>query len=123
VTPVYSYLVLQGWHGSSSQLVVTIGDTPKRFRIMALARTRLAGRGRWLDPGQTALVPKSAVRHGEHSKPYVPTGTSTPSRNPSAGVLKVSWTSASLATGSRILDGGATRNRTEDGGFADHCLR
>lgn len=72
MTPVYSYLVLQGWHGVSSQLVVTVGETPKRFRIMALVRTRLAGRGRWLEPGKTALVPKTAVRHGEHSKPYAP---------------------------------------------------
>lgn len=71
MTPVYSHLVLSGWHGSSTQLVVTVGMTPCRYRILAIARTRLAGRGRWLEPGETALVQKSAVRHGEHSKPYL----------------------------------------------------
>lgn len=74
MTPVYSHLVLQGWHGVSSQLVVTVGETPRRFRILALTRTRLAGRDRWLLPGETALVPKTAVRHGEHSGPYTPGG-------------------------------------------------
>lgn len=37
--------------------------------LLHQTRTRLAGRGRWLEPGQEALVPKSAVRHGEWSKP------------------------------------------------------
>ncbi len=69
MTPVYSYLRLSGWHGTSSTLVVTIGSTPKRFRIRAITRTRLAGRNRWLEPGQEALVPKTAVRHGWWSKP------------------------------------------------------
>jgi hypothetical protein len=75
VTPIYSYLIISGWHGSSSTLVVTVGMTPKRFRIMAITRTRLAGRGRWLEPGMTALVPKTAVQHGEWSKPYKPDET------------------------------------------------
>lgn len=70
MTPVYSHLVLHGWHGASSQLVVTVGVTPKMFRIMAIVRTRLPGRGRWLDPGGTVLVPKTAVRHGGWSRPY-----------------------------------------------------
>ena len=65
VTPVYSYLVISGWHGSTAQMVVTVGITPKRFRVRAITRTRLTGRNRWLEPGDIALVPKSAVRHGE----------------------------------------------------------
>lgn len=69
MTPVYSYLVISGWHGTSSTRVITVGSTPKRFRIKAITRTKLAGRGRWLEPGQEALVPKTAVRHGEWSKP------------------------------------------------------
>lgn len=68
MTPVYSYLTITGWHGSTSTLVMTVGMTPKRFRIRAITRTRLAGRNRWLDPGEEALVPKSAVRHGSWSK-------------------------------------------------------
>lgn len=69
MTPIYSYLVLSGWHGSSAVKVITVGETPTRFRIQAITRTRLAGRGRWLEPGDTALVPKHAVRHGEWSVP------------------------------------------------------
>lgn len=68
-TPVYSYLILSGWHGTSATKVITVGETPKRFRIRAITRTKLAGRGRWLEPGEEALVPKTAVRHGEHSRP------------------------------------------------------
>lgn len=69
MTPIHSYLVLQGWHGTTTTPVLTVGITPKRFRIRAVQRTRLAGRNRWLEPGQEALVSKSAVRHGEWSKP------------------------------------------------------
>lgn len=68
-TPVYAYLVITGWHGATSTLVLSVGRTPRRVRIRAITRTRLAGRGRWLDPGQETLVPLSAVRYGEWSKP------------------------------------------------------
>lgn len=68
-TPVFSYLVISGWHGATAQKVITVGMTPHRFRIRAITRTRLAGRGRWLEPGEEVLVPKTAVRHGEFSKP------------------------------------------------------
>ncbi|MDQ6900234.1 MAG: hypothetical protein M3072_12125 [Candidatus Dormibacteraeota bacterium] len=50
-----------GWAGRSSQEVLVVEETAKRYRIQAITRTRLAGRRRWLDPGQTALVPKHAV--------------------------------------------------------------
>ena len=66
MTPVYSYLVLNGWHGSSATRVITVGMTPKRFRIQAITRTKLPGR-RLLEPGQQTLVPKTSVRHGEYS--------------------------------------------------------
>lgn len=69
MTPVYAYLVITGWHGTTATKVVTVGHTPKRFRIRAITRTRLPGRNRWLEPGETALVPRSAVRHGEQSLP------------------------------------------------------
>ena len=69
MTPVYSYLVISGWHGATATKVITVGRTPKRIRIRAITRTRLAGRNRWLEPGQEAIVPPSAVRHGEWSTP------------------------------------------------------
>lgn len=42
--------------------VVIVGETPKRFRIKAITRTRLPGRGRYLEIGTEALVPRTAVR-------------------------------------------------------------
>jgi len=53
-------LMLTGWHGFSKQPVEVIGETPKRYRIRAEKLTRLAGRHRYLEPGKTALVPKTA---------------------------------------------------------------
>ena len=67
MTPTYSYLVITGWHGATATQVVTVGQTKNCYRIRAITRTKLAGRGRWLEPGKTALVPKTAVRHGEWS--------------------------------------------------------
>ena len=61
--PLAALLVIVGWHGATATPVVSIGSTPKRFRIRAITRTRLAGRMRWLEPGQETLVPKTAVRH------------------------------------------------------------
>lgn len=55
-------LVLDGWDGRSYTEVEVIGQTPKRLRIRAIKRTKLAGRDRWLEPGQIALVPTYAVR-------------------------------------------------------------
>lgn len=39
-----------------------IGETPSKFRITAIERTKLAGRNRWIATGETALVPKPAIR-------------------------------------------------------------
>lgn len=55
------WLNVETWAGRYHTIVELIGETPKRYRIRALQRTRLAGRDRWLDAGGTALVPKSAV--------------------------------------------------------------
>lgn len=54
-------LVKGGWGGRTETEVKVIGETPKRYRIEAITRTKLAGRERWIGPGETALVPKYAV--------------------------------------------------------------
>lgn len=59
--PRQGYLNLDGWSGISSTLVEVVGATPKRLRIRAIEKTRLAGRWRWLEPGETALVPLRAI--------------------------------------------------------------
>jgi hypothetical protein len=58
------YLHLNGWGGVTSRKVEVIGETSKRLRIRAITETKLAGRCRWLKPGETALVPKYAVTDG-----------------------------------------------------------
>lgn len=57
-----AYLFLDGWAGIHRQGILVIGETPQRYRIQAIAETRLAGRRRYLRAGGTALVPKSSVR-------------------------------------------------------------
>jgi len=54
-------LCLNGWGGRTETSVEIIGETPKRYRIRANKRIKLAGRNRWLEIGKTALVPKSAI--------------------------------------------------------------
>lgn len=71
-TPIFAYLVIQGWHGSTSTKVICVGSTEKRVRIRAIVRTRLQGRGRWLEPGSETLVPRTAVRFGEWSTVATP---------------------------------------------------
>jgi len=48
--------------GRMETRVRVIGETLTRFRIQAIERTRLAGRSRYLEPGDTLLVPKYAIR-------------------------------------------------------------
>lgn len=65
------YIQLDGWGGRSESKVVVIGETPKRYRIRAIARTKLAGRDRYLNAGETTLVPKRALSFTsmyDHSK-------------------------------------------------------
>ena len=51
------------WAGRRAVPVVVVGETPTRYRIRpdGAEPLRLAGRNRWLAPGATALVPRSAV--------------------------------------------------------------
>jgi hypothetical protein len=54
---------LDGWAGRSADQVVVVGETPKRYRIRTAGdkAVRLAGRNRYLSPGETVLVPKAAI--------------------------------------------------------------
>ena len=54
-------LWVDSYAGRIKQPVVVIGETPKRYRVRALQRTRLGGRARSLEAGETALVPRGAV--------------------------------------------------------------
>lgn len=59
-----AYLHLESYAGHSKSLVIVIGETRTRYRIITpigTARVRLAGMCRYLTPGKTALVPKRAV--------------------------------------------------------------
>lgn len=65
-------LCLGGWHGRSETPVEVVGETPKRYRIACPPGTmtvRLAG-PRYLQAGQTALVPKYAIKF-TNEKPSV----------------------------------------------------
>lgn len=61
------YLCLNSWTGRTETLVRVRGETPKRYRIEAITRTKLAGRDRWLEPNASTLVPKHAIRFQEQS--------------------------------------------------------
>lgn len=60
--PRIGTLYTSSWAGTLKQRVNVIGETPKRWRIEALKRTRLGGRRRFIEQGETALVPKFAVK-------------------------------------------------------------
>jgi hypothetical protein len=55
-------LCLDGLSGYHETPVLVVGETPKRYRIEAIERMRLAGRVRWLNSGERALVPRYAVK-------------------------------------------------------------
>ena len=57
-----AWICTDGWAGIGAQEVVVIRETPKKYRVQAVKRTKLAGYNRWLEVGQTSLVPKYAVR-------------------------------------------------------------
>lgn len=57
----FGYIQLQGWEGRTQHRVLIVGRTPKRVRIRAIDRTRLAGRRRWLAPGEESLIPAHAL--------------------------------------------------------------
>lgn len=64
--PRYGWLQLDGWAGRTQHKVEVVGETDKRYRIKAITLTKLAGRMRWLRPGDTVLIPKHAVRDRPH---------------------------------------------------------
>ena len=59
--PRLATITLGGWHGLSEHEVLVVGQTPTRYRIRALTRTRLAGRYRYLAPTHEALITRKAV--------------------------------------------------------------
>lgn len=61
----FGLLCTDGYEGRTETRVEIIGETPKRYRIKAVRRTKLAGRDRWLEPGDDVLVPKAAIRFEE----------------------------------------------------------
>lgn len=69
------YLCLNGYSGHSETEVEVIGETPKRYRIKAITRTRLAGENRWLNIGEIELVPKYAMIRIESNETTVQMGT------------------------------------------------
>ncbi len=56
-----NYLRICGWSGCARIPVTVVGETASEFRIEAVENTFLPGRGT-LKRGQTAYVPKTAVR-------------------------------------------------------------
>jgi hypothetical protein len=59
--PRRATITLNGWQGLTTQEVEVVGQTPQRYRIRAITRTRLAGRLRYLEAGHTVLVPRKVV--------------------------------------------------------------
>lgn len=57
-----AYLCTNSYAGRNEQAVLVVGETPKKYRIRAVMRTRVPGRCRWLAAGELALVPKQAVK-------------------------------------------------------------
>ena len=70
--PRAAEIVLDGWSGIVRQPVEVIGETPKRYRVRAIQRTRLAGRNRWIDAGEVVLVPRRAVQFLDRSSAQSP---------------------------------------------------
>jgi hypothetical protein len=64
VTYPRGVLCLNDWSGYCEQPVAIVDETPKRYRVTPAGTeaVKLSGRSRWLSPGETALVPKAAVK-------------------------------------------------------------
>jgi hypothetical protein len=56
----YAYLQLDGYAGRTQQRVIE-HIRGSKLRIEAITRTKLGGRGRYLEPGESAYVPLHAV--------------------------------------------------------------
>lgn len=66
--PYSAELGLNGWAGLTWTPCLVVGETPKRYRIKAIQRMKLSGRDRWIEAGETALVPKTALRRTTQEK-------------------------------------------------------
>ena len=60
--PWRGLLCLNGMSGYHETPVLVVGETPKQYRVEAIERMRLAGRMRWLNPGERVLVPRYAIK-------------------------------------------------------------
>jgi hypothetical protein len=60
--PRPAMLCTQDYGGRHEQPVVVVGETPTKYRIRAANPVKLAGRHRWLHPGEVATVPRRAIR-------------------------------------------------------------
>lgn len=72
-----AWLHTQSWAGHLRWPVVVIAETPKRYRVRLVRRSKLPGRERWEDAGTIRLVPKHAVSfdrgpHETHPKGRLP---------------------------------------------------
>lgn len=65
---------LDGWAGRSTQAVIVVGETPKRYRVRPAGDSpmQVAGR-RWVHRDQTALVPKHVVMFDDGREPLLAT--------------------------------------------------
>ena len=60
--PYTAFLCLDGWAGRTEQAVEIVADVGRMVRIRAITdRTKLAGARRYIDRGETALVPAYAI--------------------------------------------------------------
>lgn len=60
--PWEGFLQFDGWAGRWQSPVRIVGETSAKYRITSDKPVRLAGKNRWLSVGESALVPKHAVR-------------------------------------------------------------
>ncbi|MBV8357448.1 MAG: hypothetical protein JO189_05865 [Deltaproteobacteria bacterium] len=62
---------INSWAGYFEQSAEIVGETSTKWRVRSNQTIRLGGRNRWLEPGETVLVPKSAVKiieEGNHAQ-------------------------------------------------------
>ena len=55
------YLNTDSWCGRIQTPIMIVGHSAKKTRIRAISRMKLGGRNRWLNEGDTILVPSHAV--------------------------------------------------------------
>lgn len=96
---------MTGWSCNWSSQVLLIGETPKRYRIQAIKRLRLPGRDRFLEPGESALVPKYCISSdGGRPSPMFPPPPPSDA-NPEYKVIGTDNTNVSLVPGARTEPG------------------